>query len=359
MHEVFELLKHKVDSMSGEELDCGLILDEMSIDEAMEYCTNNQKYFGATTLPPSDELATHALVFMLAGVHVRWKQIVAYEFTGNSIPKGCLKSVVDEIISKAEGIGLKIHFVTSDCGASNKAMWSDYGVSTKKNTIHNDLSIEHPVEADRRLEFIPDPVHVFKNAVNGWISNAVITLPNWYVKKNGLTTNKINRNHLTLLVAHEENQRTKMAHKLTAADVDFERSKTSNVDKMKVSNATKYCNHSVAAALRVIAENDDNEPVKATSQFITDLSRWFDLMSSRTPEFALNPSDKAKYDANIQHLEMMVQLVSDIKVNIYKLYSIQDYAFSCFRLVPMVIGNRGKLHSLWPPTLSSDYRRVS
>lgn len=84
----------------------------MSIDEALEFCTNIQKYFIATTMPPS----THALVFMLVGVHVRWKQVVAYEFTGTSIPKICLKLVVDQIILKAENIDFKVHFVTSNCG---------------------------------------------------------------------------------------------------------------------------------------------------------------------------------------------------------------------------------------------------
>lgn len=300
--------------MTGSELDCGIILDEMSIDEAVEFCTNNQKYFGTTTMPPSNELATHGLVFMLAGIHVRWKQIVAYEFTGNSIPKHCLKSIVDQIIFKAESIGLKVHFVTSDCAASNKAMWLDYGVSTKKNTIHNDLSIDHPVEASRRLEFIPDPVHIFKNAVNGWISNAIITLPQWYVEKRGLTTNEVNRDHLTLLIRHEHQQKLKMAHKLVEADVDFENCKTSKVDKMKVSNSTKYCNQSVAAALMVLSENADYEHVKATSVFSKDLSRWFDLMSSRSSDDALSLSDRNKYDENINHLDMMVKLVNDIKV---------------------------------------------
>lgn len=299
--------------MSSSELDCGIVLDEMSIDEAVEYCSNNKKYFGTTTLPASEELATHALVFMLVGIHVRWKQIVAYEFTGNSIPKNCLKSVLDQLICKAEGIGLKVHFVTSDCGASNKAMWQDYGVSTKRNTIHSDLSIDHPCDATRKLEFIPDPVHVFKNAVNGWISNAVITLPSWYVEEKGLTSNEVNRNHLTKLVRIEQNQNLKMAHKLVEADVDFENTKTSKVDKMKVSNSTKYCNHSVAAALMVLSENGD-QSLKSTSVFVEDLARWFDVIASRNSEDALDLKNISKYDSDIRHLNMMVKLVSEIKV---------------------------------------------
>lgn len=68
MHEVFDLMQHKVKTMTADELDCGLIIDEMSCDEAVEFCPNNGKYFGKTTMPPSEELATHGLVFMLAGI---------------------------------------------------------------------------------------------------------------------------------------------------------------------------------------------------------------------------------------------------------------------------------------------------
>lgn len=98
------------------------------------------------------------------------------------------------------------------------------------------------------------------------------------------------------------------------SDVDFENSKTTNMDKMKVSNSTKYCNHSVAAALMVLSENSDHEHLKATAVFIKDLTKWYDLMNSRSSEDALCLSDRAKYNRNINHLKMMVKLMYDIKV---------------------------------------------
>nr|XP_029712548.1 uncharacterized protein LOC115257245 [Aedes albopictus] len=104
-----------------------------------------------------------------------------------------------------------------------------------------------------------------------------------------------------------------MAHKLTESDVDFENCKTSKVDKMKVSNSTKYCNHSVAAALMVLSETDGRQHVKSSSVFLEDLSRWFDFMSSRSIEDALSLTDP-KYDEKINHLKMMVRLVTEIKV---------------------------------------------
>ncbi|XP_055630556.1 uncharacterized protein LOC129771167 isoform X2 [Toxorhynchites rutilus septentrionalis] len=183
LHEVLDILKLKVAMMSSKELDCGIVLDEMSLDEANKFCPNNQKHFGMTTMPPSDKLATHGLVFMIVGMHSRWKQVISYEFVGNTIPGSLLKEAVDRIIINVESFGLKVRFVTSDCGSSNKAMWQSYGLSTKKETALNNWTTVHPVDKDRFLEFIPDPVHLFKSIVNGFISNQFFKVPSWYTDR--------------------------------------------------------------------------------------------------------------------------------------------------------------------------------
>jgi hypothetical protein len=54
----------------------------------------------------SNELATHALAFMLAGVTKRWKQVVAYEFTGNSFSANEFHDKVASILKKCTEIGL-------------------------------------------------------------------------------------------------------------------------------------------------------------------------------------------------------------------------------------------------------------
>ncbi|KAL1380514.1 hypothetical protein pipiens_014134, partial [Culex pipiens pipiens] len=276
LREFHEFLKIKVPTMSDDELDCGGVLDEVSIDEGEDLCSSNHKNFGKTTLPPSDDLATHAIVFMLVGIKVRWKQVIAYDFTGNSIPKGALKSRVDTIIQECESIGLRIHFFTADYGAANRTMWHDYGVSTKKDSLSAISAIPHPVAPGRTLEFIPDPVHVFKNIVQGWLSNSVLKLPDWYVSLRSLNSNIVDTAHLTRLVQTEQNQRVKMAYNLMPADVDFEHLKISNVDKMKVSNSTKYCNNHLAAALNVLADQTGELCLKTTAAFIADLVLWYE-----------------------------------------------------------------------------------
>lgn len=50
--------------------------------------------------------ATHALVFMLGGIFIRWKLPVAYHFTPNNLDGAILKPIVETIIQKAESVGL-------------------------------------------------------------------------------------------------------------------------------------------------------------------------------------------------------------------------------------------------------------
>lgn len=128
IHEVFEFMKIRISGFEKEiDNDCTLVLDEMSITTGNFYDSSTNTITGNVTLPDHDEsdIATHGLVFMLAGIASRWKQVVAYYFTGkwrNSVNGEKLKSIVEMIIKEAEKIGLLVHNVTSDMGPSNQAM---------------------------------------------------------------------------------------------------------------------------------------------------------------------------------------------------------------------------------------------
>ncbi|XP_047123382.1 uncharacterized protein LOC124806463 [Hydra vulgaris] len=142
--EVFEFMKTKVNAMKIHEKECVLILDEMSITES-DYDTSTSYYYGVVTLPEHYGQANHALVFMLGGISTRWKQTVAYYYTGNSVNGGVLKNIVLSIIKYTEEIGLKVNSVTSYMGAINLAMWKSFNIScTKSGSISS--SIKHPCD---------------------------------------------------------------------------------------------------------------------------------------------------------------------------------------------------------------------
>jgi len=122
LHDVFEMLSIKVCMLNNFEKDCFLVLAEMYINEGIVYDVASKTFLGNVTLTDHEGVANHGLLFMLGGISSRWKQTVAYYFTSDSVRGHTFKAIIDEIISRAESLGLHVHSITSDMGASNKSM---------------------------------------------------------------------------------------------------------------------------------------------------------------------------------------------------------------------------------------------
>jgi hypothetical protein len=89
LNEILIQLKIKVETMKDEEKHCAILLDEIAITPKYDYDPSIGLVLRKPTIPSSsgqfEELATHGLVYMIAGVTTRWKQIVGYQLTGNYI----------------------------------------------------------------------------------------------------------------------------------------------------------------------------------------------------------------------------------------------------------------------------------
>lgn len=55
-------------------------------------------------------------MFMLTGLASKWKQIVDYYYTGDDFDGAILKSIIFQIVHKAESIHLHLNIITSDMG---------------------------------------------------------------------------------------------------------------------------------------------------------------------------------------------------------------------------------------------------
>ena len=93
---------------------------------------------------------------MLSGLSSRWKQIAAFNYTGNSTKRQVYKTIILEIIHKAAAIGLHVVCVTSDMGSVNRRMWYSFGICATRNKI------VHPEQSNKWLYFLVDPPHLIK-----------------------------------------------------------------------------------------------------------------------------------------------------------------------------------------------------
>ena len=124
LHEVFDVLACKVATMTDQEKICALTFDEMAIKASSDYDAQLQTFVGHVTLPGHEGPASKVLVFQLAGISTRWKQIVCYHFTSGSVDGRAIAPVISDIILEAAKIGLHVLTCTSDMGTSNLPAWN-------------------------------------------------------------------------------------------------------------------------------------------------------------------------------------------------------------------------------------------
>ena len=98
LNAVFNVLQLKVQQWKSQECECCLTLDEMAITPSVEFDQSSGRLLGGVTLPSHSGSAIHGLVFMLGGITTRWKQIVGYHCTGNSVDGTALKAMALYII---------------------------------------------------------------------------------------------------------------------------------------------------------------------------------------------------------------------------------------------------------------------
>lgn len=239
LHAVFNNLKVKVESMSEMERECCLTLDEMSLTAKIELDVGSGTIYGGVTLEGHHGIANHALVFMLGGITSRWKQTVAYHFTGSGINGTTLKDIILEIIKTSHKIGLHVIAVTSDMGSANRAMWRAFGISCTRNETA--ATTTHPFAEERPLYFLADVPHLLKNIKAAFITGHVFTLPEEICRKAGLPSLQANIEPLRDLADFQKDRDLKPAPKLNSDLLH-----PSHFNKMKVSNATRVISHQVS-----------------------------------------------------------------------------------------------------------------
>ncbi|XP_018314209.1 uncharacterized protein, partial [Mycetomoellerius zeteki] len=121
--EMFDFLQFKVSSFQNDtDRECGIVIDEISITPKRVYDSSTKTLLGNITFPNKEGIATHALTLMLTGTANRWKHIVGYFYTGDSFDGTVLKDIILQIIDKAELIGLRVNYITSDMSPGNSKL---------------------------------------------------------------------------------------------------------------------------------------------------------------------------------------------------------------------------------------------
>ena len=285
----------KLKNFPDKDHDCVLSLDEVQVRKCIQYDKGLNSFIGYVSEEiypkqlndPTHQLATHVLVFMIRGISMRWKQVIGYFFTGDSVTGPTLWSLVKKTIILLGDKNMHVRAVVSDMGAANQAMWANAGITCTKFALRN--SIEHPCNSDERLVFLADVPHLLKNIRNSLLVNNIV-LPDDIVTKFGLPSNLVSFEPVKELVKLQTNSCLKLAPSLTKAHVT-----PGQYEKMRVSTAAQVLSHTTASALRFLVQCGQLEEKALTTAFFLDLvNEWFDVCNSRAYKSALFVTSEKK-----------------------------------------------------------------
>lgn len=207
---------------------------------------------------------------------------MGYFYTGDSFNSETVKDIIFQIIDKADKIGLHVNYLTSDMGPGNCKIWKCCGIIVER---YSDVKnyIPHPSNPHRRLYFIADIPHLLKNLKESLCSNKVFILPQEYVIKYKLPSNRIEIQHFNELIESQKDLEFLLTPRLQYDDV-----KCTNTDnKMRVNKAKHVFSTHVSSSLQFLASENHKPEFYTTAWFVEQISRWFSLMTSRSCVTAL------------------------------------------------------------------------
>ena len=251
------------------------MIDAMAIHSQTVWTPQRDKYFGFVDYgteipnPPSDKLATEALVFLLVGTRSHWKCPIGY-FLGNETNAEIQSKLVSKALELAAEAGLKIWSMTADGTAVNLATFELLGCKFVANYDDMVTSFKHPTTGEEVFAIL-DPCHMLKLARNA------LEAYGSFVDANG---NIIEWQHIKELQKLQENQGLTLGNKLSSQHIQFQK------HKMNVRLAAQTLSSSVANAIEFLDKSFKLPAFlnsNGTVQFIRIIDKLFDMLNSRNP----------------------------------------------------------------------------
>ena len=311
LNDVFNLMESKVKSMREDEKLCALLLDEMSVKESVEYDSANDQFIGDVSLPGHSGSACKALVFMLRGITTKWKQVVQYEFTGESTSGKVVLNIINKIVEKAHDIGLSVISIGTDMGSNNQAFWKVMGLGCKRST-EPITSVKHSKKPDHKIWFNPDVTHLVKNLRNHFVNGQVLKLPPDMVQKYNLPSDTVDLKYVKMMYDLDVLNKNGLRAAPNLTDKHF---CPNQWEKMKVRPAMQLiASKKTASALNYyIEKNKLPNEAQTTAWFINKMDHWCYLMCDKHMGLSLHKNEK--YEEAVRFLKEIISIMRSIKIS--------------------------------------------
>ncbi|XP_045497005.1 uncharacterized protein LOC123697128 [Colias croceus] len=297
---IFSVLKRTAELQCASDNEYIIMFDEMSIKKNIKYNQKTDTIEGFQDhglQGRSPKLATHALVFMLAGIRKKIKQPVAYYLSSEYVTADRLAVLIKEIIRECREAGLSIAATVCDMDGVNRRALSILGATSEKPSITID---------DIEIISMYDPPHLLK------------CFRNLFLKYDIQCTTQITSNNKSGIGV------AKWSHIKTFYDLDnqnpnfvfapglkLEHLNPNSKQKMKVKLAAQILSHTVAAGmLAKISEGVLTSEAAVTAGVISKMDKLFDSVNSDSSDLRRGKI----YATNLKETTPHLQLFKEMKL---------------------------------------------
>ena len=288
--------------------DCVLIVDAMALYKGTTWDPKTKTYVGlvdyGTAKPePEENLATEALVFMIASITGHWKHPIAY-FLQDKCSAAVQAQLIKDCIGLLHTEGLDVTALVFDGTFTNQSTAKLLGCKMKVSK--RQTWFPHPQIFGAKVFVIFDVCHMVKLMRNLLGDYKVIA----HEEKGML--HKIRWEYIDALNSVQEGLGFMLGNKLRRKHIDWTK------HKMNVSITAQTLSSSVATAIDFLRDDIDHPAFvgsEATTDFITKVDLAFDLMNSKNPFEKGNksPVTAENFDKWIDKCQALASYLFDLK----------------------------------------------
>lgn len=307
---LFKHLKERVEMFSEAKKFCSLIFDEVSLSEGLHYNESLDKIEGFEDfghLGRTDKIANHALVFLVRGLVVKWKQPVAFYFCRDTTPTDKLKILIKEVINALQMAGLRVVATVCDQGSTNQAAIKALVAETRTERPGPFFEVN-----GEQIFTICDPPHLLKNTRTALRKYNCFFEPGKMAKWSDLVH----------LYNAEQRKMFRNCTKLTKAHICPDGYKA-----MRVNLAAQAMSHTVAGGIsslirsreeyeRSLAENEFSpfllEDSRDTCFFVTLVDNLFDSFNGNSVFPKANKPLRCCLSNKTAHLDFWTEVIGKV-----------------------------------------------
>ena len=297
-------IKSKMNYLCEKDKTVILMLDEIHLKANFDYKAG----YVVGTAFDSPGAATSAYVFMISSVKSKFKDVV-HIVPSRKMNADDLFHFTKQVIVGLEEIGLKVICVITDNNAINsKAM--------KRFSPENNLQIcyPHPVDKERPLFFMFDPVHILKCIRNNWINlrDQCLKFPPFKASLKKILSAPFMT--IKILQSLEADLLLKHAYNLSLKAIN-----PSNLEKQNVKLVLQIFNEYLVQALLSKGEKCAYlDSYKEVAEFVDTITNWWTIMNVKSLDKGIKSKNKyaeplTKASDSYKFLKQFIEWMNDWK----------------------------------------------